>query len=102
MSKLKIGDAYRQFVRSLGQTHGHDKAMQLAVGGEFDAMGVIEREILITHGLRPTDFVIDVGCGSGRLSKPLSHYLEGPYLGIDRWIDPGQRAPKQYPVRLAV
>ena len=83
MSKLKIGDAYRQFVRSLGQTHGHDKAMQLAVGGEFDAMGVIEREILITHGLRPTDFVIDVGCGSGRLSKPLSHYLEGPYLGID-------------------
>jgi SAM-dependent methyltransferase len=83
MSKLKIGDAYRQFVKSLDRTQGHDKAMQVAIGGEFDAIGVIEREILINYGLRPNDFVIDVGCGSGRLSKPLSLYLKGPYLGID-------------------
>jgi SAM-dependent methyltransferase len=83
MSKLRIGDAYRQFVKLLERTHEHDKAMQVAIGGEFDAIGVIEREILIAHGLRPADFVVDVGCGSGRLSKPLSLYLKGPYLGID-------------------
>lgn len=83
MSKLKLGDAYRQFVKSLSQTHDHEKAMQVAIGGEFDAIGIIEREILIHYGLAPTDFVIDVGCGSGRLSKPLSLYLQGPYLGID-------------------
>lgn len=83
MSKLTIGDAYRQFVTSLDQTHEHEKAMQVAIGGEFDAVGVIEREILIHYGLPPEGFVIDVGCGSGRLSKPLSAYLTGPYLGID-------------------
>jgi SAM-dependent methyltransferase len=83
MSKLKLGDAYRQFVKSLGQTHDHDKAMQVAIGGEFDAVGIIEREILIHHGLTPSGSVIDVGCGSGRLSKPLSQYLQGSYVGID-------------------
>jgi SAM-dependent methyltransferase len=83
MSKLKLGDAYRQFVKSLTQTHDHEKAMQVAIGGEFDAIGIIEREILIHYGLAPTGFAIDVGCGSGRLSKPLAAYLQGPYLGID-------------------
>jgi SAM-dependent methyltransferase len=83
MSKLKLGDAYRQFVKSLSQTHDHSKAMEVAIGGEFDAIGIIEREILVHHGLPPSGFVIDVGCGSGRLSKPLSQYLRGSYLGID-------------------
>jgi ubiquinone/menaquinone biosynthesis C-methylase UbiE len=44
---------------------------------------VIERELLIQYGLRPDHDVIDVGCGSGRLAKPLSAYLRGGYLGID-------------------
>lgn len=57
--------------------------MRLAVGGEFDAVGIIERETLIYHGLKKDDYLIDVGCGSGRLAKPLAEYLEGKYLGID-------------------
>ena len=55
----------------------------LAIGGQFEACGIIEREILIQYGLRPDDYVVDVGCGSGRLAKPLADYLRGPYLGID-------------------
>jgi ubiquinone/menaquinone biosynthesis C-methylase UbiE len=62
---------------------GRARAMEQAIGGEFEAMGIMEREILIQHGLRKGDYVIDVGCGSGRLAKPLSDYLEGQYLGID-------------------
>jgi ubiquinone/menaquinone biosynthesis C-methylase UbiE len=57
--------------------------MQLAVGGEFEAIGVLETETLKFFGLQAGDFVIDVGCGSGRLAKPLSQYLSGRYLGID-------------------
>ena len=57
--------------------------MHLAIGGEFDAMGIIERAILIQYGLQPDDHVIDVGCGSGRLAKPLAEYLRGSYLGTD-------------------
>ena len=83
MFKTKLGDAYKQFVKSLGQTHDHDRAMQIAIGGEFDAIGIVEREILIHFGLQPEGSVVDVGCGSGRLSKPLAAYLRGRYLGID-------------------
>lgn len=44
--------------------------------------------------LRPTDRVLDVGCGIGRVAKPLTKYLtkEGSYVGIDiversvRWM----------------
>ena len=57
--------------------------MKLAVGGEFEAIGRLLREALVFHGLKPTDYLIDVGCGSGRLAKPLSEYLTGKYLGID-------------------
>ncbi len=57
--------------------------MRMAVGGGFDEIGVIERETLIYHGLKKDDYLIDVGCGSGRLAKPLAEYLEGKYLGID-------------------
>jgi len=58
--------------------------MKLAVGGQFDSFGILERELLIQYGLQPDGYVIDVGCGSGRLAKPLSQYLTaGQYLGID-------------------
>jgi ubiquinone/menaquinone biosynthesis C-methylase UbiE len=57
--------------------------MSLAVGGEFKAIGIVERELLIHLGLPQDGYLIDVGCGSGRLAKPLSTYLSGRYLGID-------------------
>jgi len=76
--------AYRQHVRTLRETSGdEDAAMRAAIGGEFDAMGVLERELLIAQGLRPDSDVVDVGCGSGRLALPLSEYLTGSYLGTD-------------------
>jgi SAM-dependent methyltransferase len=57
--------------------------MELAVGGEFEAIGILERQLLIQHGLRTDAYVVDVGCGSGRLARPLAEYLQGPYLGTD-------------------
>src|SRR2546425_10795787 len=57
--------------------------MKSAVGGEFEAIGILQRELLIQFGLKKNGYVIDVGCGSGRLAKPLSEYLSGGYLGID-------------------
>src|SRR5882762_5702897 len=75
--------SYPEFVAALLESLPHDEAMQAAVGGEFEALGLLERALVIQLGLGPNDYLIDVGCGSGRLAKPLSDYLAGPYLGID-------------------
>ena len=56
---------------------------QISGGGSFDALGILERELLIQYGLQPQHAVIDVGCGPGRLAKPLAEYLIGNYLGTD-------------------
>jgi SAM-dependent methyltransferase len=84
MWKPELAKTYLGFARALeGHDPDRDRAMQKIVGGEFEAIGVLEREIVIQHGLRPDGYLIDVGCGSGRLAKPLAHYLDGRYLGID-------------------
>jgi SAM-dependent methyltransferase len=75
---------YRDHVQQLVERYdSHADAMQQAVGGEFDAIGQMELDLLISVGLPVDGFLVDVGCGSGRLAAPLASYLRGDYLGID-------------------
>jgi SAM-dependent methyltransferase len=57
--------------------------MKMAVGSDFEAIGLLEVDVLKAAGLRPEGYVVDVGCGFGRLAIPLARYLNGGYLGID-------------------
>jgi SAM-dependent methyltransferase len=82
-SKADFRKTHRRLLRYLRSSHSNEQAVRLAVGGEFEAVGILLRETLIYHGLRKADYLIDVGCGSGRLAKPLADYLTGKYLGID-------------------
>lgn len=82
-SKTDFRKTHRRQFRILRGAYTLDEAAKIAVGGEFDATGRLLRETLIHHGLRTHDYLIDVGCGSGRLAKPLAEYLAGSYLGID-------------------
>jgi SAM-dependent methyltransferase len=74
---------YRHFVKRLLEGRDADEAMHNAIGGEFDAIGAMERDLLVWQGLPRDGCVIDVGCGSGRLAAPLSTYLTGRYIGTD-------------------
>lgn len=71
------------FVDILKTRMPHEQAMEHAIGGGFEQIGGIELAILRHYGLGAGDYLIDVGCGSGRLARPLSGYLAGRYLGIN-------------------
>jgi SAM-dependent methyltransferase len=57
--------------------------LKVAIGGQFEAFGQIEVDMLRFFGLRDQSTLIDVGCGSGRLAIPLSKTHRGSYLGTD-------------------
>lgn len=80
-SELKA--AYVAYVEQVKQAMPHAAAMEHAIGAGFDQIGPILVGLLRHYGLRPGDHLVDVGCGAGRLAKPLAAYLTGPYLGID-------------------
>ncbi len=54
-------------------------------GGDFVAVGDDFLSQLIDHGLTPDMAVLDVGCGQGRMARPLVNFLsgEGRYEGFD-------------------
>jgi len=54
--------------------------------GDFQRSGANLLNDLIVHaGLQPTDQVLDIGCGVGRIALPLADYLRSPggYVGFD-------------------
>jgi SAM-dependent methyltransferase len=83
MAQIDYKATYVEAVRKLTASLDRDQAMNLAVGGQFASFGALTREILISAGLRPDHYLIDVGCGSGRLAVALKTYLTGRYFGID-------------------
>jgi SAM-dependent methyltransferase len=83
MAKTSYTDYIDSLENQLGDSHSHDEIMRQAVGGAFEIVGLLERELLIQQGLPADGYLVDVGCGSGRLAQPLADYLQGQYLGID-------------------
>jgi len=80
---LDFAATYQAHVTALRHSHSDARAMELAVGSDFEAVGLLEVDVLKAVGLTPAGYVVDVGCGSGRLAIPLASYLTGGYLGID-------------------
>ena len=71
------------FVAAIKTRMSHVEAMESAIGGGFEQFGAIELSVLRHYGLPVDGHLVDVGCGSGRLARPLSAWLAGTYLGVD-------------------
>jgi ubiquinone/menaquinone biosynthesis C-methylase UbiE len=75
--------AYVGLVDELKARMPHEQAMEHAIGAGFDEIGPMEAGIVLHYGLPRDGYLIDVGCGSGRLAKPLAARHPGRYLGVD-------------------
>ena len=75
--------SYLKQSKELLEAHDESKAMSLAVGGDYEAVGALEFCLLRQLGLKPEHTVIDAGCGSGRLAIKLKDFLTGTFIGID-------------------
>lgn len=83
MDKLNLQAAYTHWVNRAKLSMPKGAAMKQAIGGQFEAYGIIQVEMLKHYGLQPEGTLIDVGCGSGRTAIPLSKSHTGKYVGID-------------------
>jgi ubiquinone/menaquinone biosynthesis C-methylase UbiE len=73
----------KQYDHLWGNISKDENAHKDAVGGDFEAVGHLEFQLLRSIGLKKESSIIDVGCGSGRLASQLAPWLTGPYLGTD-------------------
>jgi len=85
-----LGTAHRYFQHALRAVTGkHDPMLPPphlhTIGtGNFRAIGEEFLELFQNAGLKPTDRVLDVGAGTGRMALPLTDYLTtGTYDGLE-------------------
>jgi SAM-dependent methyltransferase len=58
------------------------------VGGLWDEIGALQFEFLVSRGLQPTHYLLDVGCGSLRGGVHFIKYLQPRhYYGVDKEAD---------------
>lgn len=56
----------------------------VGAGDNWDEHGNLQRDFLISQGLKPEHRLLDVGCGTGRLARKVAPYLDsGNYHGVD-------------------
>jgi ubiquinone/menaquinone biosynthesis C-methylase UbiE len=83
MAEFHFVEDYERLVKKLIETMPMDQAMERAVGGTFEPMGIVEKNVLKYAGLRDGMSLVDLGCGSGRLAIVLGREMKIEYLGID-------------------
>lgn len=83
MAQFHFVEDYERHVDQLIRTHPIDEAMSLAVGGDYERVGSIERDVLRYLGLKDGMTIFDLGCGSGRLASALSRHYRLGFTGTD-------------------
>ena len=75
-----VGEQRTQAVRRVGHRE--------SVGGLWDEVGTLQFDFLVAEGLRPSDVLLDIGCGSLRGGVRFIRYLErGNYLGLEKEVE---------------
>jgi ubiquinone/menaquinone biosynthesis C-methylase UbiE len=87
IEKRTRGEGQELSYQSLYEARIQATSPDVAIGAgrlPFDTVGRLELEVLKREGLKPTDTLVDLGCGTGRLAIHAIPTLEGGhYIGID-------------------
>ena len=95
------------FISPQGERGITKKGHRGYVGGLWEEMGDLQFNFLLSMGLKPNMYLLDIACGSLRLGVKAIPYLEcSHYLGIEKWsalvkeglekeLDPKIRVEKQ-------
>lgn len=75
-------DAYALHTARRIELTGYQAAV--GAGDNWDAHGKLQRDFLVSQGLKPSHRLLDIGCGTGRLARQVVPYLDrGNYYGVD-------------------
>ena len=88
IDKLDYVATYGAYTEKLlRENPDRDRALENAIGApdreSFVSIGKLQLELLRFAGLTQESSVVEIGCGSGRLSVQLAEWLQGAYLGTD-------------------
>jgi 2-polyprenyl-3-methyl-5-hydroxy-6-metoxy-1,4-benzoquinol methylase len=85
MARLDNAAAYIEKFKRHAKELGEDEAVKIHVGGakNYYRMGALERRLLEQLGMLDAAYLIDIGCGSGRLAQTLIDLSNLRFLGVD-------------------
>lgn len=85
---MKLRGRLLQMARRLGLRDPAPPEHRLAIGGKWKEVGQLQFDFLVSEGLAPRHYLLDVGCGSLRGGVHFTRYLDpGHYFGVD--AEPG-------------
>lgn len=83
-TRLKwLGYAWQDVTGGTPEARVPPKRKTFIGGGDFIAVGDAFFGTLKRHGLTADMAVLDVGCGQGRMARPMTEFLTGRYEGFD-------------------
>lgn len=83
-TRLKwLGYAWQDVTSGAREPRVPPKRKTFIGGGDFIAVGEAFFKTLKRHGFTPEMDVLDVGCGQGRMARPMTEFLKGRYEGFD-------------------